>query len=191
MSAPLYASATAADERTLWRTDPRLVDAIVARFGPLHVDASASAGMAIPGVVAQITPEDDALGPRAWSSYAPRRCAAPAIWLNSPWGGGGLTRRWVHRALTEIDRGAGRLLMLVPESTDCAWWWLAARRARAAYSLGRISYLDVRGQLVTRPGFGSTLFYFLPGDKVEEHAAFVSWRDCVPRIHRPRLSVLA
>lgn len=189
MSATLYASSTPTAEKTLWRTPPALVAAVVARFGPLHVDASASPGMAIGGVLAQITPAADALAPRSWSSYAPIR--RPAIWLNPPWAGGGITKQWAARALTEVDRGCSRLFVLVPEATDSAWWWTLAARSLVVYSLGRVGYMRPGGEIAARPGHGSSLFYLLPGGSAEAQAALVPWRDwqtAAPA--RPRFSVV-
>lgn len=189
MSATLYASATPTAEKTLWRTPLALVSAVVARFGPLHLDASASVGMAIPGVLAHITPAADALAPRSWSSYAPIR--RPAIWLNPPWAGGGVTGRWAARAVHEVDRGCARLFVLVPEATDSAWWWTLAARSVVVYSLGRVGYIRPSGEVAARPGHGSSLFYLLPGGSVEQQAALVPWRDWqAVNPARPRFSVV-
>lgn len=192
VSAPLYVTATPAEEKTIWRTDPRFVAAVVARFGAVHVDASASPGHAIPGVLASITPNEDALGPRPWASYAPARISWPSIWLNPPWGPAGLTARWTDRAILEVDRGAGRVLVLVPESVSADWWWRLAERALVTYSLGRIGYVRPSGEIGERPGCGSSLFYLLPGAKPQPEAALVRWRDWLPpKVRRPRAPHLA
>jgi hypothetical protein len=168
---------TPLDEKRCWRTDRLVANHLFARYGVPLLDAAATnADVAL--APCWIPPETDALRPEPWWDRASGRDATswptpearwnaswtPSVWLNPPWGTGKTgTPAWIDRALLELDaHRVSRILLLVPEATDTAWWWKAAERATEVVSLGRIAYCRPSGERISAPPQGSTLFVLDP-----------------------------
>jgi len=164
---------TPLDEKRCWRTDRVVANLLFIRYGAPLLDAAATdASVAL--APCWIPPETDALSPEPWWDRASGREAGawptpdsrwspswtPSVWLNPPWGTGKTgTGAWVDRALRElVAKRVSRILLLVPEATDTAWWWFAAERASEVVSLGRIAYCRPSGERISSPPQGSTLF---------------------------------
>ena len=164
---------TPTDEKRCWRTDRIVATMIFARYGFPLLDAAAT-NHAVSLAPTWLSPEQDGLAPGPWWDRALGREASswpapesrwnpswtPSAWLNPPWGTGKLgTGAWVDRALLEVDEArVSRLLLLLPEATDTAWWWRAATASTEVVSLGRIAYCRPSGERIGAPPQGSTLF---------------------------------
>jgi hypothetical protein len=164
---------TPADEKRCWRTDRIVAHLIFSRYGIPMLDAAATDGE-VALAPAWISPSEDGLDPAPWWDRACGRemgrwpCPdarwnprwTPLVWLNPPWGTGKLgTGAWVDRALLELrEQRVSRVLLLLPEATDTAWWWRAATASTEVVSLGRIAYCRPSGDRIGAPPQGSTLF---------------------------------
>ncbi len=90
-----------------WRTPPALFAALHAEFG-FTVDAAAS--------------DANALLPRYWTAETDglaQSWAGEVVWCNPPYGSE--TKKWTRKAREEAAKGA-TVVLLIPASTDTAWW---------------------------------------------------------------------
>ena len=163
---------TPVDEKRCWRTDRVVANMIFARYGFPLLDAAAT-DREVSLAPTWLSPSEDGLALDPWWDRALGRETGwpmpgarwnpswtPIAWLNPPWGSGKLgTGAWVDRALLEVaDARVSRLLLLLPEATDTAWWWRAATASTEVVSLGRIAYCRPSGERIGAPPQGSTLF---------------------------------
>ena len=149
------------NDRTLWRTPPVLVAAVLDRLRsgrPFDLDAAAAGPETAHGFRC-LTPAEDALAPGAWGPRCFPKDAPGELrsaWLNPPFGRGGVTARWTDRAIVEAD-GLALLCVLVPEATDTGWWRRLYARADEALSLGRVPFLRPDGSPGDSPPQGYSL----------------------------------
>lgn len=82
---------------------------------------------------------------------------AETVWCNPPYGRGEI-ERWVKKAHESSQRGA-TVVMLLPNSTDTAWWHDYCARGEVRFIRGRLKFGGSKGT----PTFGSVVVIFRPG----------------------------
>lgn len=133
-----------------WRTPPELFAALHAEFG-FTVDAAAS--------------DENHLLPRYWTQETDglaQSWAGEVVFCNPPYGSE--TKKWTRKAREEAAKGATAVL-LIPASTDTAWWHDdVMQAAEVRLTRGRVNFLSPTGTVL--PGsslHGSAIAVFLPG----------------------------
>ena len=132
-----------------WRTPPELFAALHREFG-FTVDAAAS--------------DANALLPRYWTAETDglaQSWAGEVVWCNPPYGAE--TKKWTRKAREEAAKGATAVL-LIPASTDTAWWHDdVMQAAEVRFIRGLLSFIRPDGSRGHGGVQGSAVVIFLPG----------------------------
>ncbi len=141
---------TRATTRDDWRTPPILIKPISERFR-FTGDACASASNAY--APEWLSQEDDALT-ASWERLG------PSVWMNPPYS---LSKLMVARARRMSAALSIRVVVLVPSTTDVAWWHedVMPYASELWHYRGRISFVDpVKLQPIQGNPVGSVLVVF-------------------------------
>lgn len=78
------------------------------------------------------------------------------VWMNPPFGGRNGIVPWMDKIYKH-----GNGIALTPDRTSCPWWQNAAKKSDAHLQIaGKVKFIDIYGNVGTKPSNGTTLFAY-------------------------------